>query len=256
MRTDTHGHIMIRSFHGRPPTAPEKLLEDLEECGLDSVWVSSIDGMKSRDLAFQKEIHNKLSRIVQRFPMKIRAFCTVNPDALEEGAREVERCISELKFIGVKLHPWLQAVSVVDHPGVDLIAQTAGRYHVPLLIHDGTPPYSTPLQIAHVAEKHPQTLFILGHSGLADLWRDAADTAIHHSNIWLQPTAVPGFVIRSAFQAAGPKRLLFGTDSGFSSAASIRYCLNKFRAALGEKAAEEIITKNPDSILGHVPENL
>ena len=249
MRIDTHGHIMLRPFCDRPASDPEKMLSDWAECGLDGGWVSSFEAIISSDIKEQQAIHDELAELARKFPQRFWALCTVNPNAMEQAAREVERCVTKLGFIGVKIHPWLQAISAAANPGMDLIMEIAGDLRVPVLFHDGTPPYSTPRQIAFLAEKHPKTTVILGHSGLADLWRDATDAAQLLKNVWLQPTAVPRFVIRAAFQAAGPQRLLFGTDCGFGSSRFIKYALSKLYDALGSEIADHIIEENPSRLL-------
>jgi predicted TIM-barrel fold metal-dependent hydrolase len=188
-----------------------------------------------------------MAEVSRRYPGKFGLFCTVEPTA-EAAPREIERCVRELGFIGVKIHPWLQAFSVVGTQGIESVMETAGALKVPVLFHDGTPPYSTPRQIGYLAERHPRTTVILGHAGLADLWRDAADVARLNPNVWLQPTMVPVFVIAAAFAAVGTERLLFGTDSGFGSARVIRLCLNRFVTALGKEAAEKVIRLNPQRL--------
>lgn len=244
MILDTHLHIMLKPFYGRPPTDPAKLLADLAECGLDGGWVSSVDGMVTRDLNVQRRANDALARIARDHPGRIEGFCTVDPGAGDEAAREIERCVKQLHLIGVKLHPWLQAFSVT-HPGMDPVMTVAGDLHIPVLFHDGTPPYSTPRQIGWLAERHPKTTVILGHSGLADMWRDAADVARLTPNVWLQPTSSPPVAIRAALAGAGPDRILFGSDGGFGSPALIRFVIAKFRAALGAQLFNQAAAHNP-----------
>ena len=252
MKIDTHCHLMLRPFCGRPATDPEKLLADLAECGLDGGWVSSIDAMVCSELSEQKKLHDELADLTVKYAGKLWGMCVVNPNAMDAAVSEVDRCVRELGFIAVKVHPWLQAISVVRSEGLDLIMAHAGQLRVPVLFHDGSPPYSTPLQIAYVAERHSGTTVVLGHSGLADLWRDAAEAAKRCQNILLQPTAAPSVAIRAAFQAVGSDRMLFGTDAGFGSQAIIRYGLDQFRDALGQEIAERIISENPAKLLARI----
>ncbi len=128
----------------------------------------------------------------------------MNPSTMDDAVAEVERCVQQLGLSGIKLHPWLQAFSVT-HPGMKLIMDAASAFNVPVLFHDGTPPYATPRQIGWLAARHPKVTVILGHAGLADLWRDAADVARLCPNVWLQPTAAPPITIKSAFEAAGTR---------------------------------------------------
>ena len=248
MRIDTHLHVMLKPFYGRPPTDPEQLLSDLAECEIDGGWVSSIDSMITHDLNVQRRANDQLAEMVRHAPGRIGGFCTVEPGALDDAAEEVERCVRELGLIGIKLHPWLQAFSMT-HPGVDLIFDAAAAVKVPVLLHDGSPPYSTPRQIAWVARKHPDVQVILGHSGLADLWRDAADAARECPNIWLQPSAAPPVTIRAGLDAVGPDRLLFGSDGGYGTVRFMRYTIAKSRSALGDAVFDQVTTVNPDLLL-------
>jgi predicted TIM-barrel fold metal-dependent hydrolase len=167
---------------------------------------------------------------------------------MDDAVKEVERCVRELGLIGIKLHPWLQAFSMT-HPGVDLIFDAAAALKVPVLLHDGSPPYSTPRQIAWVARKHPDVQVIFGHSGLADLWRDAADAARVCPNIWLQPSAAPPVTIRTGLEAVGPDRILFGSDGGFGTVRFMRYTIAKSRSALGDAVFDRVTTVNPNRVL-------
>lgn len=248
MRTDTHLHVMLSPFYGRPATDPERLLADLAECGLDGGWVSSVDSMTTRDLGVQRRANDLLAEMARKYPGQIEGFCTVDPAAMEEAANEVERCVRELGLVGVKLHPWLQAFSVT-HPGLDLVCEAASELRVPVLFHDGSPPYSTPRQIAWVARKHPRVRIVLGHSGLADLWRDAADAARESPNIWLQSSAAPPVTMRASWEAAGPQRVLFGSDGGFGTVRFMRYAVAKCRDGLGEAAFDQITIRNPKVLL-------
>lgn len=251
MRFDTHLHVMLKPFYGRSATDPDALLSDLTECGFDGGWVSAVDAMTTTELPLQQCANDALAEMVRQYPGRIIGFCTVNPAAGDTAAQEIERCVKELGLVGVKLHPWLQAFSVT-HPGMEGIMEVAGAFGVPVLFHDGTPPYSSPLQIAWLAERYPKTVVVLGHSGLADLWRDAADAACQHSNIWLQPTAAPPQTMRAAFQAAGPDRVLFGSDGGFGTTGFIRYCVNKFRSAVGDEAFDRATITNPAQLLQNI----
>lgn len=248
MRIDTHLHVMLKSFYGRRPTDPDELLADLSECGLDGGWVSSVDAMTTTDLKEQQLANDALAEMVRKYPGRIEGFCTVNPASMEEAAAEVERCVNQLRLSGVKLHPWLQAFSVT-HLGMRLIMETAGLLHVPVLFHDGTPPYSTPRQITWLAMKYPNTQVILGHAGLSDFWRDASDIARLHPNIWLQPSAAPPVTICAAMEGAGPDRILFGSDGGFGTVGFMEYCVAKCRSAVGDELFERMTVDNPVRLL-------
>ncbi len=249
MKTDTHLHTMTEPFCGHAASDVPKLMEALGECGLDGGWISSITSTLSRDLEVQKRQNDALAALAGEYRGRLWGFGTVTPDAMEAAGREVERCARDLGLIGIKLHPWLQSFSVTAHPGMDCIMEAAAAEGLPVLFHDGSPPYTTPCQIALVAERHPRAQVVLGHCGLADLWRDAADAARRCGNIWLQPTGAPPVAIRAAFDAVGRERLLFGSDGGFGLSGLIRYCVEKYRHVLGEEVYGHVLTANPGALL-------
>ena len=241
---------MCEPFCGRAPTDVNRLLDDLAECGLDGAWVSSMDALSTRDLNEQKRNNEQLAELTRRYPERLRGFCTVDPGAMEKAVEEIERCSRDMDFLGIKLHPWLQAFSVVAHPGMELIMDAAARCCMPVLFHDGTPPYCTPLQIAGLAERHPDVAVILGHCGLLDLWRDAVSAARRLDNLWLQPTCSPPVVIKAAVDAVGVERLLFGSDAGFGSTEFIKYCIAKFKWSLGEDRFNDVVAESPGRLMG------
>ena len=247
MRLDTHLHVALRPFLNLQPVSVDALVEDLAHHGFDGGWISSVDALTTRDLAVQQRSNDALADMARRYPGRIAGFGTVDPGAMEAAAREVERCARELRLAGIKLHPWLQAFSVV-HPGMALIMEAAGAMGLPVLFHDGTPPYAAPSQIAWLAERFPHATIILGHTGLVDLWREATALGRLYANLWLQPCAAPPIAIRAALRAVGPDRLLFGSDGGFGRGA-IGYSVNKYRSALGEELLEQIVRDNPARLL-------
>lgn len=231
-------------------------MDTLGKCNLDGGWISSLDSLVTSDLNVQKKSNDHLAELADKYPGRISGLCTVNPSLMNDAVEEIYRCANELRLIGIKLHPWLQAFNVTSNPGMRLIMKAAEKLNMFVLFHDGTPPYSTPLQIAFLAEQFPAVPVILGHSGLLDLYPDAALAAEQNKNIWLQPTSAPPIAIRSALKAAGPSRLLFGSDGGFGSEKLIQYNLDKFSDSLGNETLNQILSKNPSKFIRSKQENI
>ena len=92
---------------------------------------------------------------------------------------------------------------------------------MPVLFHDGTPPYATPLQIAAVAEKAPDTTFILGHAGLDDLYADAILACNRLTNIYLCSCGLSSGRLNDVIGHCPAEKIMFGSDGGFGSAGVI-----------------------------------
>lgn len=150
--------------------------------------------------------------------------CTACLAEPQEAIAEVRRCLGELGFHGVKFHPWLQGCSVSD-PVMDEIAELAAEFGVPLIFHDGTPPFSLPSQMALLAQRHPRTTVILGHAGLFEHYREAVAAVRSADNVWACLCGPHLAGLRYVIAHCPIDRLLWGSDAGYALADVYRYRL-------------------------------
>jgi hypothetical protein len=179
------------------------------------------------------------------------AFATVDPH--EPGAAdEIARCVAEHGMRGVKLHPWVQGISPYA-PGLDLVCEAAAELGIPVLFHDGTPPFSAPLQLADVARRHPRATIVLGHGGLHDLWREAATAVMAASNLHVCLCATPPYAMRAIVERCPLERVLFGTDGGLLPEPDQHYVALRVRQlerlGLTERQRAAILDENPRRLL-------
>ena len=153
---------------------------------------------------------------------------------------------------GIKLHPWLQGFSSHE-PGLDAVCVAAARHGVPILFHDGTPPFSTPLQLASLARRHPETAIVLGHGGLHDLWREAIAAVDQSDNVHLCMCGTPGYAMRRIVARCPVEKLLFGTDGGLRPEPMPRYAVLRVRQldelGLDDAQRKAILVDNPRRLL-------
>jgi predicted TIM-barrel fold metal-dependent hydrolase len=112
-----------------------------------------------------------------------------------------------------------------------------------MLFHDGTPPYTTPLQIALLAERYPELTVILGHSGLLDLWPEALAAASRNENVWLCLCGPPTAALQKLVDAVPHERIVFGSDIGFGRDYQARHRIEQVRAL-------DLSGESRDAILG------
>lgn len=214
MIIDTHTHM---SDGGWPPQSnlclsAEEMVRVMDRNGIGSMWISSSTAL-ARDFV---EYNRKTAAFIKAYPDRFLGYVTVNPNYHELVEQEIRECIGKLGFRAIKLHPWLQAFSV-HMPIVHRIMELAAEYRVPVMFHDGTPPYSDTLQVAALADTHPDVDIILGHAGMFDSYRAAIEACNTHDNIWL---CICGTIVgdtREILRSARSDRLLFGTDYGASN---------------------------------------
>lgn len=241
---DTHTHLPGTTL-GALPRPIGEIRAEFETDGLSRAWIMTVDGL----ILDSHEGNDALASAVEDHLDFFIPFCTVNPHHNEEAAiRELERAQRNLGMRGLKLHPWLQAFSV-SHPALLPILQRAGALGMPVLFHDGTPPYSTPLQIASVAEKAPETKIILGHAGLDDLYKDAILACLRHPNIYLCCCGPSCGYIEEIIRRCPSDRLLYGSDGGFG-AGLVPSAIDKILAVCDdEHLLRKIFYDNPQDIL-------
>jgi predicted TIM-barrel fold metal-dependent hydrolase len=187
------------------------------ELGIEHAALFTYDGL----LRPAREHNDSLARYAAAAPGRFAAFATVDPRD-RRAAAEIERCVTQHAMRGVKLHPWLQGFSAHE-PGLDGVCEVAAAHRLPVLFHDGTPPFSTPLQLATLARRHPRTTVVLGHGGLHDLWREAAAAVEASPNVHICLCATPPYAMRRLIEILPPERILFGTDGGLTPGPRQRY---------------------------------
>lgn len=176
---------------------------------------------------------------------------TVDPRRPDADA-ELRRCAAR-GFHGIKLHPWMQGFSPLESY-LTPVAEAAIECGLPLVIHDGTPPYASPLQIAHLAVRFPQLTVVLAHGGLFDLWEDAVAAARRHPNVHITICgSSPLAIFARIVELVPPEKLTMGTDSGFGEADLTRHRLavhRKILAGLPPEHAEALAHRNAERLLG------
>lgn len=179
-------------------------------------------------------------------------FCTVNPWSGEEAVNEFCRCLEVLKHRGLKIHPWLQGTSV-NNSTMDALCEMAAGHDVPLLLHDGTPCFSLPSQIAVLAKRHPATKIVLGHCGLFEHWREAIAAMRFAENLWACLCGPYPAALRQIIRQCDPERLVWGTDFGAGPNALLDYRVHLMDTlGLDDAGRKAIFETNPARLLGDI----
>ncbi|MBB5790667.1 amidohydrolase family protein [Jiangella mangrovi] len=220
----------------------------MDASGIDRAVVLSHDGLFNP----KPEANDELAAFVRAYPDRLAGFGTVTPRD-PDAVAETERMVGELGLKGMKLHPWLQGFSMHE-PALDPICEVVTGAGGILLSHDGTPPYSTPSQIAALARRHPRLPVVLGHGGLHDLWREALAMTQETPNLYLCICGTPPYAARTILAEAPREKVLFGTDAGLSDKASQDYAAARVREIDGWGITAEqrhaMLVENPARLLG------
>lgn len=231
---------------GTPFTA-EQFVGFMDTNGIDQAVVLSHDALFSPS----STANDELAEFVHRYPDRLLGFGSVSPRQADAVA-EAERMFGELGLRGLKLHPWLQGFSLHEHSLDPILEVVAGAGGI-VLSHDGTPPYSTPAQIAALARRHPRVPVVLGHGGLHDCWREALAAVADTPNLYLCICGTPPYAARYILNHAPPGRVLFGTDAGLSDKPSQDYAAARVDEIAGwgitNAQRTAMLVDNPQALL-------
>jgi predicted TIM-barrel fold metal-dependent hydrolase len=124
---------------------------------------------------------------------------------------EIRRCIQDLGFVAIKLHPFASGVNPGSNAGRK--AFTAAReFGVPLMVHTGAGvPFAGPVNLIPLAHEYAGLKIVMAHCGQIIFSNEAAAVFEACPNVYGDTSWSPGFVLKDWCRTYGP-RFMLGTD--------------------------------------------
>lgn len=154
---------------------------------------------------------------------RIIALVTATPWRGERAVEELKRC-RELGAGGLFLHPARQGFMPTESVVAPLL-DYAVEACWPVMFHTGMFVYSDVLAVAEVARRYPNSRFILGCGGFADMWFEIPGVIEAVPNLWLETSHILGAGIRTVLQGTGARRVVFGSGEPSNRYACALKCL-------------------------------
>jgi predicted TIM-barrel fold metal-dependent hydrolase len=207
MIIDTHQHLGRSMFSG-VATTEQELREAMTEHGVD---VALVMPQPTRENI--QGVHDHIAGAVSRSGSKLFGMASVDPWWAEgDYVAEVRRCVRELQFVAIKLHP-LGHNLPPTHAEADKVFRAAADLGVPVIVHTGLgSPWALPSLCIPSARRYPTLPIILAHAGWGLYSAEAMVAAEVCDNIYLEPSWCPSYVVRQMIDKFGPGRVLFGSD--------------------------------------------
>ena len=224
MIIDAHAHLGLDDAFDEDFTEAE-LLESQAQNGID---VTLVQPAVAFGLSTVQRYHDAIAELGRRFPGRFHGMANPCPHLPEEDyRREVRRCVEELGFVGIKLHPFAHGVNPVGRHG-RRVFDVAEELGVPVMVHTGSGlPWSAPGLLAPMAEAHPGVTIILAHAGGMICAGEAGQLAARFPNVYLEPSWTGGFLVRAWSRSLGADRIMLGSDHADNAATE----LAKYRSA-------------------------
>lgn len=252
---DAHVHFFSHRFFSELAEQKQVSLEALESLldwrlpgkdaeALADTWVQELNRYGIERAALIASVpgdHESVMAAVRQFPERLYGYMMVNPKS-PHAAVQAEQALDSGHMHALCFFPAMHCYSIHDDRVAALLDIVAARPHCAAFVHCGVLSvgvrkklglpspfdmrFSNPLDLHAIALRYPQVRFVVPHFG-AGYFREALmlcdlcpnvylDTS--SSNSWMRYEDAPldlRAVFRRALEVAGPKRLLFGTDSSY-----------------------------------------
>ena len=152
--------------------------------------------------------------------------------------------MSEAGFQGIETASPLRTYMVYDSRLMFPVLEKAAKHRLPILIHTGTPPITTPIHIGFLAQHFPDVNFICGHMGLGDSSFEAPEAGEMAENVFMDTTcAARSGLIERAIRRLGVDRFVWGTDVPYGNFVSEFFKLISLQ--ISDEDKQNILWDNP-----------
>ncbi|GAB3922202.1 hypothetical protein GCM10011575_14350 [Microlunatus endophyticus] len=207
---DMHMHIENRSSW---IVTAEDCIRAMDEASVDKAAVMTLGDYPG----LNPDAIELVTEAMSRYPDRLYGLARLHPGHLETSQATLDRAVTHLGFVGLKLHP----VSTHQHPAGEAtiaLVRQAGELGVPTLFHCGDEHMTTPLAIAETAAACPGSVIMLGHMGGYFHVDEALQVAERYPNVVLETSAMPyPEKIIEAVRRVGAERVVFGSDGPVAS---------------------------------------
>ncbi len=149
-------------------------------------------------------------------------FASIDPNrsTFELAPIELEHCVQELGFKGLKLYPTYQHY-FPNQPELYPIYEKAVELKIPIMIHTGSSifkgarlKYGDPLFIDDIAVDFPELVIIMAHSGRGFWYDNAFRISMLHKNVYMEIAGLPPKNLLEYFPdlEKNSDKIIFGSD--------------------------------------------
>jgi len=196
----------------------EYLIEKMEKHLVD---VQVVQPGTCHDLETVRAQHDAIAELCRERPGRFFGMANPSPHLPRDlYLGEIARCVEEMGFTSIKLHPMASGVNPASRSGRK--AFDAGRKHaVPVMVHTGSGfPFADPAGLLTIAQEYADVSIVMAHCGMLVFSGNAEKVLERCPNVYGDTTWTPGFLILQWVKAFGP-RMMFASDLADNTAAEL-----------------------------------
>ena len=232
--------------------SPESLLGFLDSQGVDYAVVLAENNPMVTGVCPNERVGD-FSRASER----LIPFANINPFVTSNAVEELDRCVFDHGFRGLKLYPTYQHFYPNDNRLFPLYGR-AQELRIPIMFHTGSSvfpnalmKYGDPLALDEVAVLFPRLIIIQAHSGRGFWYDRAFFLSFLHENVYMDITGLPPKNLLKYFPdlEKNQDKILFGSD--WPGINSVKDNVAAIRSLpIGEEAKAKILGLNAARVLG------
>ncbi|KKK91771.1 hypothetical protein LCGC14_2709610 [marine sediment metagenome] len=208
MIIDVHVHLG-HDFTFDEDFSTQQIISKIDECNVD---IQIVQPGTCHDLETVQKQHDTIAALCMEYPGLLYGMANPSPHLkTDQYNNEISRCVEELGFIAIKLHPFAHGVNPGSESGRR--AFDAAREHgIPLMVHTGAGvPFAGPINLAGLAAEFSEVKIIMAHCGQIIFANEAAEVFSICKNVYGDTSWTPGFIIKTWIRKFG-QRFMLGSD--------------------------------------------
>jgi uncharacterized protein len=205
---DAHAHVGNLAVMHMPESDPAALVLEMDRLGFEAICASEFLAIGSDD----RRGNDQMAAAMACYPGRFLGYIAVNPNYPDEVVPEIERCLAQRPFVGLKFHPeWHDYPP--SGPNYEPALAYAQERGLAVLSHT----WGSASYLEHVSVRYPDAMFIAAHVGAAWNGRtplEYAAVARRRPNVYLDTAiSVTWFgALEQLVKEAGSEHVLFATD--------------------------------------------
>lgn len=208
MIIDVHVHLGWDYTFDEDFTKAE-IIDKMQTHGVD---VQIVQPATCHTIEEVKKQHDAIADLAKEYPGNFFGMANPSPHLPADiYLDEIMRCVDELGFIAIKLHPMASGVNPGSKSGRKAF-DAARKFKIPLMVHTGAGlPFAGPVNLVSLAREYSDLNIVMAHCGQIILANEAAAVLEECSNVYGDSSWSPGFILKHWEDDFGP-RIMMGSD--------------------------------------------
>ncbi|MBC8585411.1 amidohydrolase family protein [Youxingia wuxianensis] len=210
---DLHGHLGKWFNFSTPAHTTRDIVADMDRCGIDKMVVSHLSAITGETSYGNQRMLEEIAS----FPGRLYGYVGINPHYSEDMREQLAACWGKKGVVGLKLHPQNNSYSILASK-CQPVFEFADKMGCPVLAHIWGGKEA--MESRKIALRYPHMIFLMGHCGGPDAYREAVEAAKGVPNLMLDLTSsyMMEGMLEWMVDQVGAQQILFGSDIPFYDA--------------------------------------